>query len=124
MALSLLVLFSTLSFTVEKHYCGENLIDTAIFSEVKKCGPMDSEDMVYIKKPCCKDTVDVFEGQDELNTSDFETLDKTLKFTLVAYVYTYSQLFESLPKPLIPHKDYSPPNLIKDIQVLDETYLI
>lgn len=85
---------------------------------------MDSEDVVYVKKPCCKDTVDVFEGQDELNTSDFEAIDKTLKLTLVAYVYVYSQLFESLPKAIIPHIDYSPPNLIKDIQILDETFLI
>ncbi|WP_299119481.1 hypothetical protein [uncultured Winogradskyella sp.] len=123
-ALSFLVLFSTLSFKVEKHYCGENLVDTAIFSEAKKCGGMDSEDMVYVKKPCCKDTVDIFEGQDELNISDFENLDQTLKITLVAYVYSYSNLFESLPKPIIPHKDYSPPNLIKDIHVLDETFLI
>jgi len=123
-ALSFLVLFSTFSFTVEKHYCGVNLVDTAIFSEAKKCVGMDSKDVIYVKKSCCKDTVDIFEGQDELNTSDFEDLDQTLKLTLVAYVYAYSQLFESLPKLIIPHKDYSPPNLIKDIQVLDETYLI
>lgn len=123
MVLSFIVLFSTLSFTVEKHYCGEHLVDTAIFSEAKKCG-MDSVNEIYVKKPCCKDTVDVFEGQDELSTIDFQDLDKTLKITLTAYVYSYSQLFESLPKLIIPHKDYSPPNLTKDIQVLDETYLI
>jgi hypothetical protein len=123
-ALSLLVLFSTLSFKVEKHYCGENLVDTAIFSEAKKCGGMDSEEVLYVKKPCCKDTVDIFEGQDELNTSDFEDLNQTVKLTLIAYAYSYSLLFESLPKRIIPHKDYSPPNLTKDIQVLDETYLI
>jgi len=123
-ALAFLMLLSTLSFTVEKHYCGDNLIDVAVFSEAKKCGGMSSEDIVYVKKSCCKDTVDVFEGQDELNTQDFEDLDQSLKLTLVAYVYFYSNLFESLPKQIIPHKDYSPPNLIKDIQVLDETYLI
>ncbi|WP_400077020.1 HYC_CC_PP family protein [Winogradskyella sp. R77965] len=122
--LSFLVLFSTLSFTVEKHYCGDNLVDVAVFSEAKKCGGMTSEDVVYVKKSCCKDTVDVFEGQDELNTQDFEDLNKTLQITLVAYAYSYSNLFESLPRPIIPHKDYSPPNLTKDIQVLDETYLI
>lgn len=121
--LTCLVLFSTLSFTVEKHYCGENLVDTAIFSQAKKCG-MDSDNEVYVKKPCCKDTIDVVEGQDELNTVDFQDLDVTLKFTLTNYIYFYSQLFESLPKLIIPHKDYSPPNLITDIQLLDETFLI
>ena len=123
-SLSCLVLFSTSSFTVEKHYCGDNLVDVAVFSEAKKCGGLDSEDMAYVKKPCCKDTVDVLEGQDELNTIDFEDLDQTLKLTLVAYVYSYTQLFESLPKLIIPHKDYSPPNLVKDLQLLDESFLI
>ena len=123
-ALSCLVLFSTFSFTVEKHYCGDNLVDTAVFSEAKKCGGIDAETISYIKKPCCKDTVDVIEGQDELNTLDFEDLDQITKYILATHLYTYTQLYESLPKLIIPHKDYSPPNLVRDIQVLDETYLI
>ena len=36
-SMALLVLFSTISFTVEKHYCGDFLIDTDVFSQVKKC---------------------------------------------------------------------------------------
>jgi hypothetical protein len=112
-----------MSFKVEKHYCGENLIDTAIFSDVKKCGT-ESEDVAYVKKTCCKDTVHVFEGQNELNTVEFQDLETISSLTLFAYVSSYRQLFKSLPKLIIPHKDYSPPNIIKDIQVLDETYLI
>jgi hypothetical protein len=123
-SLAFLVLFSTLSLTVEKHYCGTNLVDTSVFSESKKCGGMDASDTIYVKKPCCKDTIDLVKGQDELHTADFETIDFKLEFTINAYLFTYIQLFESLPKQIIPHKDYSPPNLIKDIQVLDETYLI
>jgi hypothetical protein len=113
-----------MSFTVEKHFCGDNLVDTAVFSKAKKCGGLDSEIEVYIKKPCCKDIVDVVEGQDELSISDFENIDFKTKFALSTFVYTYVNLFESLPKLVIPHKDYSPPLLTKDIQALDETYLI
>ena len=116
--LTFLVLFSTLSFTVEKHYCGDSLVDVAVFSEAKKCGGMDAEDEVYVKNSCCKDTID------ELNTADFDYFNKNLKITLFAYVLSFTNLFESLPKSIIPHKDYSPPNIVKDIQVLDETFLI
>ena len=123
-ALSFLVLFSTLSFTIEKHYCGNNLVDIAVFSEVKKCGAMDSDQFVYVKKSCCKDTVDFFEGQDELNTTKLQDYNKIAKLTLVAYVYAYNKLFERLPKLIIPHKNYLSPKLIKDIHVLDETFLI
>jgi hypothetical protein len=122
--LAFLVLFSTLSFTIEKHYCGEHLVDTAIFSDAKKCGGMDAEDTIYAKKPCCKDTVDIIEGQDELTAKDFQSFDKDAYFTLVSYVYRYTYLFETLDKPIIPHKNYAPPNIIKDIHILDETYLI
>ncbi|MFP4845331.1 HYC_CC_PP family protein [Winogradskyella sp. PE311] len=122
--LSFLVLFSTMSFTVEKHYCGENLVDTSLFSESKKCGGMDVSDSNYVKKPCCEDTVDIVKGQDELNTIEFLKINTSQELILLAYGLTYSCFFESLPKLIIPHKDYSPPNLIKDIQVLDETYLI
>lgn len=123
-ALSFLVLFSTLSFTVEKHFCGNNLVDIAVFSEVKNCGAKDAVSDAYVKKPCCKDTVDFFEGQDELNTTNLKDYNKTTKLTLVAFVYSYKQLFASLPKPIIPHKYYSSPRLIKPIYVLNETFLI
>ena len=122
--LSFVVLFSTLSFTVEKHYCGDHLVDTSIFTNAQKCGGMEIEEENYVAKPCCKDTVDVIKGQDELNTSDLKKLNSSIEFNLVAYMFSYAQLFESLPKQIIPHKDYSPPNLVKDIQVLDETFLI
>lgn len=119
--MALLVLCSTVSFTVEKHYCGDNLIDAAIFSEAKKC----NENMEQTsKKSCCKDEVEVVKGQDELKFSSFEDLDFNQQFLITTFLYTYSNLFESLPKQIIPFKDYSPPNLVADIQVLDQVFLI
>jgi len=121
-SMALLVLFSTVSFTVEKHYCGETLVDVSLFTEAEKCG-MDSMEMVQ-KKNCCKDEVDVVEGQDELKSPSFEDLDIEQQQFLVAFIQSYIHGFESLPKPIIPHKDYSPPNLVYDIQVLDQVFLI
>jgi len=119
--MAFLVLFSTVSFTVEKHYCGGNLIDVAIFSEAKKCGEnMEQSSM----KPCCKDEVEVVKGQDELKFSAFEDLDLSEQVVIVTFALEYTNLFESLPKQIIPFKDYSPPNLVFDIQVLDQVFLI
>ena len=122
--LAVLVLVSTLSFTVEKHFCGGHLVDSAIFSNAKKCGGMDAEELDYVKKPCCEDTVDIIEGQDELTVKDFQELNKDTYIALVSYVYGYTCLFETLAKPKVPHKNYKPPLIIEDIQVLDETFLI
>lgn len=121
--LSLLVLLSTFSFTVEKHYCGDTLIDTAIFSEAKDCG-MEMKLTSKQKKSCCKNEVDVIEGQDELSTVSFEDFEFSTQLFISTYALSYVSLFESLPKQIIPHKDYLPPNIVYDIQLLDETFLI
>lgn len=123
--LSFLVLFSTLSLKVEKHYCGEYLIDTAIFSKAKSCGmEMANNSKMSLKKSCCKDVIDIIEGQDDLSLASLDDLDLSQQQFIASYIFSYTSLFESLPKAIIPHKDYSPPNIIKDIQVLDETFLI
>jgi hypothetical protein len=125
-ALAYLVLFSTLSFTVEKHYCGDNLIDVAIFSKVDSCG-MDMDTVASVsleKKHCCKDEIQVIKGQDKLKKSSFEDLQLDQQLFLNTFFYSFVNLFEGLPELVIPHKNYSPPNLIVDIQVLDQVFNI
>lgn len=124
--MAVLVLFSTVSFTVEKHYCGDVLIDAAVFTEVQKCKMETSEvDVAKItKKSCCKDELEVVKGQDQLKLSKFEELSVNQLFILTAFIYTFNEFYESLPKTIIPHKDYSPPNLTEDILVLDQVFLI
>ncbi len=121
--MAFIVLFSTLSFTIESHYCGNNLIDTAVFSKVKNCG-MESSATTLIKKSCCKDEVVVVQGQDQLKLNTFDDLNVNQQILFTSYVYSYISLFISLPKQVIPNEGYAPPNLFCDIQVLDETFLI
>lgn len=125
-ALSFLVLFSTISVTVEKHFCGDTLVDVAIFTKANNCGAemqgMDQTEIV--KKSCCKDEIDIIKGQDELKTNSFDDLSSIQKQILVAFQFSYINQFESLPKETIPNREYSPPEIVKDIHVLDETYLI
>ncbi|KAA5826289.1 hypothetical protein FPF71_05595 [Algibacter amylolyticus] len=120
--MALLVLFSTVSFTIEKHFCGDVLVDVSMFADAEKCEMEALE--VLLKKTCCKDEIDVFKGQDELTVSTFEDLDFEKQQFLAAFTYSYIDCFASLPKQTIPHKDYSPPNLVTDIQVLDQVFII
>jgi len=121
--MAIVVLFSTLSFTVESHYCGNNLIDTAIFTKVKGCGG-DVKIEASLMKSCCKNEVAVVKGQDKLKLNIFDDLDANQQQVLLSFFYTYDPLFTSLPKQFIPHKDYAPPKLIYDLQVLEESFLI
>ena len=125
-ALSFLVLFSTLSLTVEKHFCGDVLIDIAIFSESEKCAmeAFELEQEKITKISCCKDEIDILDGIDEITTTPFKDLDEIQKQVLVAYTYSYVNLFEGVSEKAIPHQLYDPPKLVKDIHVLHETFLI
>ncbi len=121
--MAFVVLFSTLSFTVESHYCGDYLIDTAVFTKVKVCGG-NTIDQEFTMKDCCKHEVEVVKGQDKLKLNTFDDLDIQHQLFLTSFTYSYVSLFVTLPKQVVLHEEYRPPNLILDIQVLDETFLI
>lgn len=121
-ALAFLVLLSTVSFTIEKHYCGDVLVDVSVFSEAEKCG-MEAQEMIQ-KKNCCKDEISVVKGQDELKSASFEDFKFEKQQFLLTFTHSYINLFEGLPNLIIPHKNYSPPNLVADIQLLNDTFLI
>jgi len=126
--LSFLVLFSTLSFTVEKHYCGDRLVDIAIFKEAQKCAmetlQPEQETATKIEKSCCKDEVNIISGQDELKRNSLEDLKHNPHVFLQAFVVSYTNLFEGLPKHIVPFKNYIPSKLVRDIHILDQVYLI
>ncbi len=124
--MALLVLFSTVSITIEKHFCGDVLIDVAVFKEAQKCAmeAFEMEQALITKKNCCKDVLEIVKGQDELKISKFEELQLDQQLFLESFVYSYVNLFEGLSQNIIPHLYYSPPNLVQDIHILDQVFLI
>lgn len=128
--MALLVLFSTLSFSGGMHFCGDSLVDFALFESVDTCGmkagpakASASCEMLEIDMDCCSDMAFVVEGQQELNLS-FDSLAFDQQVFVTSFVYTYLGLFEG-PSEESPHfRDYAPPPLIRDVQILDQTFLI
>ena len=126
--MAFVVMFSTMSFTLDMHYCGDTLVDTAIFQKAKSCG-MEAQmkssgtECSVMKKNCCTDKQILIDGQDELKIS-FNDLDLTQQVLVTSFYYTYINLFEGLEENIVPFSDYSPPLVVKDIHELDEVYLI
>ena len=127
--MAFIVLFSTLSFTVDKHYCGDTLVDTAIFGKAQTCG-MEmmgqstlNKECSIVKKDCCSEEQAIIQGQDELKIS-FDTLSFEQQTFIVSFVNSYILLFEVVDNNTISYRDYSPPLVVKDIHKIDETYLI
>lgn len=126
MFLALLVVASTLSVTIEKHFCGDYLIDTAIFTEAEKCSSdySESEESEIVKKSCCKDEIEVLKGQDNLKSSDFEDLNPNQQKLLACFIYSYQSLFNYDNERTDSYENYLPPNLIRDISLMDQVFLI
>lgn len=122
-----LVLFTTMSFTVDMHYCGETLIDFSLFQNAETCGmeqlQTDNCEEGISEKSCCTDKQIVIEGQDDLKFS-IDKITFEQQVFVATFFYTYINLFEGLDTNVIPFRDYKPPLLIRDIQKLHETYLI
>jgi len=127
MLMAVVVAFSTMSFTVDMHYCGDTLVDSAIFHNAETCGMEmenpSTEGCAITKKDCCNDEQINIDGQDELNVS-FNTLTFDQQLFVASFVYSYINLFEGLEENVTSYRDYAPPLVIKQIFKLDETYLI
>ncbi len=125
--LALLVLVSTFSFAIEKHFCGDFLVDQAVFSKVNDCG-MSSHNMDFmmadmISDSCCTNTHLAIDGQDELKIS-FDNLSVNQQVFVASYSFSFIELFEGSPELVVPFKYYSPPILVTDIHLMDQVFLI
>ena len=120
--LSILVLCSTMSITVEKHFCGDTLVDVALFSEAKGCG-MEMTSESQMKKPCCKNEVEVIQGQDELKVTPFQGLDLEQQLFVFSFTYSYLERFENRQDNST-FIEYPPPLIVRQLYKVDEAYLI
>jgi len=125
--MAIVVLTSTMSFTIDMHYCGNTLVDTAIFKKAKTCGmkmaKTTSSECSVIKKSCCSDKQIIVDGQDELKIS-FDKLEIDQVVFVTSFAYSYFQLFDTSDENNHISLEYPPPHIVKQIFKLDETYLI
>ena len=129
-AMAFTVILSTMSFSVDMHYCGDHLVDFSLYDKVDTCmmkakmGKSSTDcKLSRMAMDCCSDVEIVVEGRDDLKIS-FDQLNFEQQLFLVTFAYSYINLFQGLEENSIPFIDYSPPPLIRDIQILDQTFLI
>jgi len=75
------------------------------------------------KNSCCDDEVVFVEGQDDLKIS-FNDLELEQQSFLVAFTNFYYNSFLDFSNRLRSNEKYPPPNLVRDIQLLDQVFLI
>lgn len=125
--MALLVLLSTSSFTVDRHFCGGLLMDVAVFSEARSCvmgiHEHSNKGTSAEKDHCCRNEKILVEGQDELKNSAL-SLDIEQQVFLGIFVNSYVALFKGIPRQVPAYTSYSPPLLIHNIYLRDQVFLI
>jgi len=130
MHLALVVLCTTMSFTVDMHYCGDHLVDVAINKQASSCGMQSqkktttSTDVFISKSSCCSNKHIIVEGQDTLQNIivDYKLLDQ-LVFVAVMPGYD-PQIFVEQNVLRTPFKAYSPPHLRQDFRIIYQQFRI
>lgn len=72
---------------------------------------------------CCSDVEIIIEGQDDVKIA-FDQFTFEQQVFITSFAISYINLFEGFDSNVIPFKDYSPPPLILDIHILDQSFLI
>ena len=126
LGLAVLVIISTLSFSVEKHYCGTNLVDVAIsFSSQKTQKDCFGNELTSISKnSCCNDVIEFIEGQEVIQNNSFDSFEIAQHHFFSSLDYIYNNRLISLPKSIIPYDDYAPPELVVNKIIKHQVFLI
>ena len=124
-----MLLASTVSWTVSKHYCMGRLMNVALFAHADDCGmdmvTSESSDALQItdENLCCDNEMITVSGQDEL-TFSFNDLELDQRYFLVSYLQSYIILLQDDSSRIVSGDQYPPPILFKNIHLLDEVFLI
>ncbi|WP_290477635.1 MULTISPECIES: hypothetical protein [unclassified Leeuwenhoekiella] len=125
--MAVVVMFSTMSFNVSMHYCGEQFVDYSLTQTAKTCGmeiqKQSDCDTGITQKSCCSDKTLSAKGHDDLKPA-FHSVDLDQQLFITSFIYTYALLFEPQEADSNAFLAYSPPPLIRDVQTLDQVFRI
>lgn len=122
-----ILLLSTTSFAVYKHFCGENLV--AISTEkVDSCCesetvPLKSDKLNFSEEDCCKNETSIKDVQ-IFDTTNTVKIDKSQTLFLTSFYYNFVEKLTFVNTTKNYYKDFSPPKLVSNKQVLFQTFLI
>lgn len=127
--LTALLLFSSVSFTVEKHLCGGQFFSESFFGNAEKCGMDDGDcelagnNPSFSIKSCCEDEIQfingsVFEKEPTVKLNNKQQQD------LAVFVLIDTVLFSQKEKESTHFKNYLPPPNTHNFNILYQVFRI
>jgi len=121
--MAVMVLLSTMSFTVKKHYCGGFLVSVSLVSDVESFDVGENSCATIKMKSCCKDEVHHIEGQDTLQKENVTNLTFEQHRVLLAFTIAYNLSFIEFKEEKQFSRGIVPPELNQNLQVLYQVFL-
>jgi hypothetical protein len=122
------LMLSTSSFSVFKHFCGDNLVNVS-FEKVESCCEKEIESNTFIsdelnfsEKDCCKNETTI----KELSFVDYTKSLKISKSKVVFITAFYYSFIENSTEFSAKQffKDFSPPDIVFNKQIQFQSFLI
>ncbi|MAC87052.1 MAG: hypothetical protein CMQ52_02860 [Gammaproteobacteria bacterium] len=116
-----------MSFAIDEHYCGTNLMDVSYFGDADNCGSeevtMNSSTYSVKQNNCCKDEITLLESS-IFNKEKFINLQHVDAEALFFKANSYLGAYKDIAIEIEYYTDFSPPDIAQDFQVLHQVFLI
>ena len=122
--LALFVLFSSLNFSLSAHYCGQTIVDIALFGEAEPCAMALEMKKDTNEEPCCENRRLIIEGEDYLSSKSFEKQEvQKVELLLTKLQFPLELLIEEQNTDFfVDH--YTPPLIEQDIPTVVQSFLL
>ncbi|WP_372745444.1 hypothetical protein [Lutibacter sp.] len=121
-----ILLLSTTSFAVFTHFCNGNIVAVST-KKVDSCceseNTIKTDNLNYSEKDCCKNETSIKEVLPFDNLNSVKII-KSQTLFLTSFYYSFIEKSTLIRTTKNYYKDFSPPNLVLNKQVLFQTFLI
>ena len=122
--MTLIVLLSTMSFTIHKRYCSGDLVDTTLFLESESCKIVVLNDCCEISEDCCNHEQIIIDGQKELPSRVIVSLPIIKQFFVINSSNLFLEDYNFQPKKSLFYREYNPPILVFNRQLIHQVFII
>jgi len=122
--MTLIVLLSTMSFTINQRYCDGNLVDTTLFSKSESCKIVVQSDCCKITEECCDHEQIIIDGQKELPSRIVVETPIVNKYFVVSLQKFQIKNHDFQSENSVFYKKYIPPSLVFNKQIVHQVFII
>jgi hypothetical protein len=122
--MTLIVLLSTMSFTINQRFCDGNLVDTTLFLKSESCKIIVQSDCCEISEECCDHEQIIIDGQKEFPSRIVVETPIVNQYFVVNSVKLHLEKYNFQYENRIFYKKYIPPSLVFNKQVFHQVFII